>query len=356
MKLFKHPAEYLSPKLIADIKQYGAEAEQLQRLHPNQLKLIQQQGWFNLFVPTQLNGLGLSLPKALHVEEALAYADGSVGWTVTLCAGAAWFFGFLHPDIRQLIFSNKNACLAGSGKASGIAHKTGDGFLVNGKWDYATGAPYATAFTANCILHENDKPLLDTAGNPVIQSFLFLKEEVTINKNWNRMGMMATGSHGFSVKNILIPATRTFIIDSSYANLPDAIYHYPFLALAQTTLAVNTSGMAMRFLDICKNDFSANKYKILHKKLGDAYVEMNTLRQLFYKAVAKSWIQCKGQKRFAKTFQKIEKRSKKLAYKYRKIVDDLYPICGMQAANPSTEINRVWRNMHTASQHSIFNG
>ena len=104
-----------------------------------------------------------------------------------------------------------------------------------------------------------------------------------------------------------------------------------------------------------KNDFSANKYKVLHEKLADAYVEMNTLRQLFYKAVAKSWVQCKEQKRFAKTFQKIEKRSKKLAYKSRKIVDDLYPFCGMQAANPSTEINRVWRNLHTASQHSIFN-
>ena len=355
MKLLKHPAEYLSPKLIANIKKYGAEAEQLQRLHPNQLKLIQEQGWFNLFVPTQLNGLGLTLPKALHVEEALAYADGSVGWAVTLCAGAAWFFGFFHPDIRQLIFSNKNACLAGSGKASGIAQKTSDGFLINGKWDYATGAPFATAFTANCIIHDNDKPLLDNAGNPVIQSFLFLKEEVIININWNRMGMMATGSHGFSVTDILIPATRTFIIDSNYANLPDAIYHYPFLALAQTTLAVNISGMAMRFLDICKDDFSADKYKELQKKLVDAYVEIKKLRKSFFEAVAKSWAQCKEQKSSAKTLQKIEKRSKKMAHQSLKIVDDLYPFCGMQAANPSTEINRVWRNMHTASQHSIFN-
>ena len=169
------------------------------------------------------------------------------------------------------------------------------------------------------------------------------------------MGMMATGSHGFSVTDILIPATRTFIIDSSYANLPDAIYHYPFLALAQTTLAVNTSGMAMRFLDICKDDFSVNKCNVFHKKLADAYVEMNTLRQLFFKAVAKSWAQCKEQKHSAKTLQKIEKRSRKLAHQSRKMVDDLYPFCGMQAANPSTEINRVWRNMHTASQHSIFN-
>ena len=262
----------------------------------------------------------------------------------------------MHPDIRELIFSNKNACLAGSGKASGIAHKTDDGFLVNGKWDYATGAPLATAFTANCILYENDKPLLDKAGNPIIQSFLFLKEEVSINKNWNRMGMMATGTNGFSVTEVPVPENRTFIIDGKDATLPDPIFQYPFMALAQTTLAVNSSGMAMRFLDICKEDFSGDKYKLLQQKLLIAYTEMDTCRQLFFEAVATSWEQCIEQKLTAETLHSIGALSKQLAHKSLSIVNELYPFCGMRAADPSTELNRVWRNMHTASQHSIFNG
>lgn len=355
MSVVKHPAAYITPQLFNTIRTYAAEGEQLQQLHPMQLQIIHQEKWFNLFVPKEFNGLGLSLPEGLQKEEALAYTDGSLGWTVTLCAGAAWFIGFLKPELVQLIFSNKKACLAGSGQANGSAYKTKNRYLVNGKWDYATGAPFATAFTANCVLFEHDKPLLDKVGNPLIQSFLFLKNEITIVKNWKRIGMIATGSNGFSVAEVQVPENRTFIIDGKEATLSDPIFQYPFMALAQTTLAVNSSGMAMRFLDICKEDLSADKYKLLQQKLLIAYAEMDTSRQLFFEAVATSWKQCIEQKLTAETLHIIGELSKQLAHKSLKITDELYPYCGMNAANPSTELNRVWRNMHTASQHSIFN-
>jgi hypothetical protein len=38
----------------------------------------------------------------------------------------------------------------------------------------------------------------------------------------------------------------------------------------------------------------------------------------------------------------------------REIVDALYPCCGLQAADPRTEISRVWRDFHTASQHALW--
>ncbi len=355
MKTVKHPTAYLSSEIIEEVSKYAAAAEQLQQLHPKQIELIHKQKWFNLFVQKEYNGLSLSLPKALHLEEALAYADGSVGWTVTLCAGAAWFVGVLQPTLSNTVFNEHNTCIAGSGKAGGVAHKTADGFIVNGAWDYATGAPFATAFTANCIVYENDKPLADSTGNNILLSFLFLKEEVTIKQNWNKVGMVATGSRSFTVNDLHVPVTRTFVIDSKYAQLPQPIYQYPFLALAQTTLAVNSSGMAMRFLDICNVLAETNKYVMLKRKLPKAYATLEKQRQMFYKEVAKSWSQSKANKLFPKTHKKVGRLSKKLAVQSRNIVDKLYPFCGMGAANPLTEINRVWRNMHTASQHGIFN-
>jgi hypothetical protein len=38
----------------------------------------------------------------------------------------------------------------------------------------------------------------------------------------------------------------------------------------------------------------------------------------------------------------------------RNAVDDLYPYCGMTAAEQESDINRVWRDFHTASLHTIF--
>jgi hypothetical protein len=38
----------------------------------------------------------------------------------------------------------------------------------------------------------------------------------------------------------------------------------------------------------------------------------------------------------------------------RQAVDELYPYCGLYAAHEGSEINRVWRDFHTASQHSLL--
>jgi len=50
----------------------------------------------------------------------------------------------------------------------------------------------------------------------------------------------------------------------------------------------------------------------------------------------------------------ITKKSKDLAATSRRLVDELYPYCGLIAAKKSSELNRVWRDFHTASQHSLL--
>lgn len=357
MKSIPHPSEYIEPHLVKSVRAAAPEAEQLKQLHPAQLAIIHEQNWFNLFVPEAYNGLGLALPKALRLEEALAWTDGSLGWTVTLCAGAGWFSGFLNPQLGELVFSDKKVCLAGSGKDSGIATIVEEGYSVNGYWDYATGANAATAFTANCRVEENGMLLKNEDGSPQIRSFLFLKEEVTIHENWKRIGMIATGSHSFGVKNLRLGSNRSFLIDQQHLVLKDPVYQYPFLQFAETTLAVNSSGMAMRFLDLCKEIFENKSNPALLSRFNDAIKKMEAIRQLFYRVVSGSWQEnSSGVPLSSATLEHLSIVSKELAIVSRQMMDELYPYCGMQAANPDTEINRIWRNLHTASQHSLFNG
>lgn len=351
-----HPSAHIAPEIANALRLLAAEAEQLQQLHPAQLSIIYEHNWFNLFVPKAHKGLQLSLPEILQLEEALAWSDGSVGWTVTLCAGAAWFVGFLNPELCTTVFEHPKVCLAGSGKASGKAAITADGYEISGFWDYATGANAATAFTANCMIEQEGVFLKNDDGSPLIRAFLFLKDEVTIHENWKRMGMIATGSHSFEVKKITVNKNRAFIIDPQFAVLKDPVYQYPFLQLAETTLAVNSSGMAMRFLELCTLITEKRSTPAMLLALKSAVQQMDAARQLFYTAVAASWQECNNNLSVSpQVLQTVSNTSKALAITSRKMAEELYPYCGMQAANPQTEINRVWRNLHTASQHSIFN-
>ncbi len=85
--------------------------------------------------------LNYCLPSALRIEEALAWADGSMGWTVTLCSGANWFIGFLCPEDSHKIFNDEKVCLAGSGRPSGIAKITENGYVTNGSLELCNRRP-----------------------------------------------------------------------------------------------------------------------------------------------------------------------------------------------------------------------
>ena len=358
--IIEHPNTYLSPSLTDRIKLYAADAEKLGELHPEQLKIIYDQKWFHLFVPKAYGGLELGLPEALHIEESLAGADGSMGWTITLCAGANWFIGFLQAYIAKEIFQDEKACIAGSGKPSGVAKVMDHGYEITGFWKYATGAPSATIFTANCLIEENGSLLENDNGEPLMRSFWFKKDEVIVHKDWNCTGMIATASHSFEVKKLYVPGERSFTIDSEQSVLHHPIYKFPFLQFAETTLTVNISGMAIRFLELCqpiierrKKDLSTPGNTITDHLEGTAK-KLNEARKCFYVLVEKSWnaLLLKGNIN-DDLLKELSAASKALSKIAREAVDDLYPFCGMEAAQADTEINRVWRNIHTASQHSL---
>jgi alkylation response protein AidB-like acyl-CoA dehydrogenase len=360
-----HPSSYIDPVTVAQLRSYSSKAEQLKTLHTEQLAVIYDHNWFNLFVPKKYNGLELNLPDALKLEEAIAWIDGALGWTVTLCSGAAWFVGFLETGVAANIFNDEKVCFAGSGRPSGTATIVNGGYKITGKWNYATGAPHATIFTANCIIEEDGKTLLNEEGNPLIKSFFFLRNEVSVIYNWNTLGMIATASEGFEVNEITVDKNRSFNINSSTPVIDQPLYRFPFLQFAETTLAINFCGMAQHFIDLCgpifnnKNNnerYASSTVTMLQQKSADANDLLQTQRAMFYEAAENAWNAFnKHHSLTNELLQKVSTTSRTMAITCRQIVDDLYPYCGLAAADTSTEINRVWRDFHTATQHSLLN-
>ena len=127
-------------------------ADESGTLSPEQLAIIYKEKWFKLFVPKSAGGLELSLPGGLLLEETIATIDEAFGWTITLCSGASQFIGYLAPELSEQIFKVDKICFGGSGAITGTATEAEEGFIINGTWKYATGAPYCTHFTANCFI------------------------------------------------------------------------------------------------------------------------------------------------------------------------------------------------------------
>ncbi|HEY9001991.1 MAG TPA: acyl-CoA dehydrogenase [Mucilaginibacter sp.] len=354
----KHPSCYLQPDWVKIIRDRSAEAESMAQLHPDQLAIIYEQGWFKILVPALYSGRELPLPELIRLEESISWADGSVGWVVTLCCGAGWFGGFLDPEKAKAVFSNPRVCLAGSGAATGTATISENGYIINGTWKYASGAHHATYFTANCIIKKGDETLMGEDGGPLILPFIFNSKDVEVFPAWKYVGMMGTGSDAFKVTNLSVNADCCFKIDPMAAVVNGTLYQYPFLQLAEAILAANISGIAIHFMDLCpeifKEKLSQDKYSeaqknILKETLTRSHDELEMARLEFYIAVDRSWDDDNDQ-----ALQAVSSTSRKLAKTARECVDQLYPYCGLQAANPESEINKTWRDIHTASQHSLL--
>jgi alkylation response protein AidB-like acyl-CoA dehydrogenase len=345
------------------LREAAPEAEALGRLAPTQLALIERRGWFRLLAPRSLGGMELALPQVVRLQEAIAEADGSCGWVVTLCAGAGWFAGFLPLALAREVVATPGMCLAGSGAATGTAQRTADGWRINGRWAHATGAPHATHFTCNAVVHEDRQPLRDASGAPRVRAFVVPAAGVQVLPTWAAIGLRASASHGFEIHDLVVPDTHGFDIEPTAATQPGALYRFPFEALAYVTLAANLGGMARGFLRLATP-------LVLERPVGPTRQPLGA--RLHVRAQLQSSVQqlegarSRCMELLDAAWNRVERdgcsvdekplRDAALAWAHtaREAVDGVYPLCGLAAADSRTALNRAWRDLHTATQHAML--
>lgn len=313
------------------------------------LNWIAEENLWNLWVPKKYGGLELSLTQGLNKLQEIAKIDGSLGWTVTLCSGANYFIGNLPPEAAKELFVNskENICLGGSGAVSGKAEKEGDYYRISGEWRYATGSFYLSHFTLNAEIYENDKAVLDSVGKPEIRSFIVPKEEVEIIEDWNTMGLKASVTNSFSIRNALLHKKFSFVYNKFYQ--PQDIFKIPFALFADLTLWVNYIGMAGYFLKASKNKLQGSE--VWHK-FDETIREINKDLMQYSKEIEKA---IRDNREISEvTRNKIHNTA---AHSVRKIsgsIIEIYPFLGIRASSENMEINQLFRDYFTATQHHIF--
>ncbi|APA68706.1 acyl-CoA dehydrogenase [Janthinobacterium sp. 1_2014MBL_MicDiv] len=355
----------LSERDARRIARHAPAADAARFLHPAQQALLHRRGWLSMLAPRSAGGAELPLPQVVRLEEAVAAVDGSMGWVLTLCAGAGWFAGFLAPGMARSIIGTPRVCLGGSGAATGHADEEGDGYRITGSWDYASGAPMATHFTLNAQLRANGVPLLDGAGKPRIRAFLVPAAQVQPVPSWNSLGMRASASHSYRIDGQWLGKEHGFTISPDTATADGPLYRYPFYSLAYVTLAANVAGMASHFMKLAEECMRHRR----HARAGLPLLQVPAVADLlqskqdafaaararFYAELDGSWATvAAGSSLEADAMQAVQASSLALVAAARAAVDDLYPYCGLYAAREDSTINRVWRDFHTASQHALL--
>lgn len=307
---------------------------------------IHKQRWLHLWVPKQYGGLGFAFGEGLKILKNLALIDGSLGWMVTLCAGANYFSRNLRPEVAKDFFRNPETCFGGSGMVGGTAELHKNSYTINGTWKFATGAPHLSHFTLNAVLTQNGKPLLDENGNEHIRSFIIPKEMATIIPDWKSMGMRATGTYSFKVKHAVIEADHSFVYNTFFSDqLLDRI---PFRIFADLTLLVNYVGIAIHFIE--------EAVKIKEQLDTSAFLEyIEATENRIYSFAGKTEQQLAKNEEISETYSREihsfgEKAVKELSVK----ILELYFQLGIRGSHCNEPVHQVYCDFFTITQHANF--
>ena len=231
-------------RLAGDFAPHLAQSEQQARLPAQIYEPLLHEGFFRLWIPAAVGGLELPLPEALRIYEAAAAIDGSLGWAIMIGAGGGLFGAWLPPAGARELLAPATALVAGSGSPSGYAERVPGGYRVRGAWRFASGAHYASVFTAACVVTEAGTAQVDAAGGPLIRAMSIPPARVRILDTWDPTGMRGTGSHDFEVADAFVPEHHTFsvIMDPPHESGP--LYRLPFEVLTQLPVSAVGLGIA----------------------------------------------------------------------------------------------------------------
>lgn len=307
---------------------------------------IHEQKWLQIWVPEQYGGLGLAFKDGLKLLKSLAVTDGSLGWMVTLCAGANYFVRNLQPEVAKELFRDPTTCFGGSGMVGGTAERYNDHYIVNGIWKFATGAPHLSHFTLNAVLTQNGQPLLDENGDEKIRSFIVPKENVSIIPDWKSMGMRATGTYSFKVSQVAVEADHSFVYNTFFTDqLLDRI---PFRIFADLTLLVNYVGIALHFIEEAVKIKSQLDVTVFLENLTD-------IEKRIYCFADKTQQQLINHGEIHENFCKEihlfgERIVKDLSFK----ILELYFQLGIRGAQCNEPVHQVYCDFFTITQHANF--
>jgi alkylation response protein AidB-like acyl-CoA dehydrogenase len=322
-------------------------------------------GLFRMLLPVSLGGGGADAMTFNQVIEIISAADASTGWCLAQAVASTHAAGFLAPEIAREVFGAADGAVAW-GPPSGLAKAVAveGGYVVTGKWRFASGSEHCPWMGGHSTVFERDgQPRLDAKGRPVNRTMLFRKEKATIHDIWHVLGLRGTRSNDYEVTDLFVPEAYT-----TWRDLPadrreaGPLYNIPLLTL----YGIGFSGVALGIARSCLDAFmqlAATKKSaggvgstavlrdnaVIQSQVAKATGQLNAAHAYLQQMLREIWGTSQASGRFS-----LEQRARlRIAItsameEARKVVDFSCQAAGTSAIFVRSPFERRFRDMHTA--------
>ncbi len=230
--------------LFDELDAIGAAAPAGGSFDPVALTKIADAGLDAISVPKEVGGNELPLLEVVDVWSELARADGSIGWVAFAMDSALSYFGAYLPDdgIAELVADGLPK-LAGQFAPNGSGTEDGDGWIVDGSYQFGSGLTVATLAGCGFFATPAD------GGDASYRFGVLPIDAAQVQGNWDVLGLRATQSVDYTVHGVRVPDRHTFDFFAPVRYRGTAMHHFGVLPLTAVGHAAWAIGVTRRVLD-----------------------------------------------------------------------------------------------------------
>ena len=222
-------------------------------LSPESVKILEDAGMFRLKLPAELGGAEADPTTQMLVLEALAYASSAASWCAMVGSTSVGLLGAFLPDtaIAEMFPSGHIPLGAVVAMPIGKTEIVDGGYLLSGRWPFASGVRHSEWIGAGAIVVRD--------GTPERRMMVFPTASVELHDNWQVAGLKGTGSCDFSVDGLFVQEAFTWNLLDGVQNRGGPVYqigHPGFVANEHAGFAL---GVARRALDAFTEREAAKK-------------------------------------------------------------------------------------------------
>jgi len=342
------------------------ETDRLRRLPDANVQALHETGLCRLMMPRRLGGFEADVRTYIAVMAELGRGCGSTAWTASLLNICAWLAA-LFPERaqREVWGSSVETWVAGSLAPRGDARPADGGWLVSGRWPWASGCLHAQ-WAACGIMMKNEKGEMANLGLSLMPM-----PNLTIEDTWYMAGMKGTGSNTIVATDVFVPEHRFLPYSGAFQgsyrteHTDETLYRTAFVPFTILILIGSQLGVAKAALDYVIENASARG--VTHTnfskqadstgfqiQVAEAAMKIETAYLHAFRAADDLDDAARTGRHPDLAARARTRADTALVAKYcREAVDLLVSAHGTSSLADSNRLQRLWRDINVASHHAI---
>jgi alkylation response protein AidB-like acyl-CoA dehydrogenase len=235
--------------LIPLLRKHAPWAEQNRRLHDETIEALAEAGIFKFRRPKHYGGYEVDNRTLVEVGATLGQGCGSTSWVASVYWIPTWMTCRFPDEVQDEVFATPDVRVCGTLSPSGMAAPADGGIVVNGKWQFISGAHHAHWQQIIAIL-------VPSVGEPYPIMALVPMSDLLVVDDWDTFGMRGTGSVSTVAEDLFIPQERVLPLPvvaegqgASKRNAGSSVYRAPLLPVASASAVGTVLGLAKGALD-----------------------------------------------------------------------------------------------------------